>query len=212
MSLGTSKNKREDKAMIKIYFELSKHIEMWNWLAKNPDKRKSDWPGWKSENNFILKRNYCFACASVYSGFDTLCQICPIKWPLELISDRGLTAHCDKPGSPYHEWVSLHRKMMESRRLESGEPEKLYAELCKLAKQIADLPIAYYHDVEINVDQPSIIEEREREIASRAGIHGIRGLSNPLIYSAFVPADTEVVNIEVCFKRHKYQEKDHSNA
>jgi hypothetical protein len=33
---------------------------LWDWLAKNPDMDKEDWPGWKKENKEV--ENNCFAC------------------------------------------------------------------------------------------------------------------------------------------------------
>ena len=40
------------------------HEGLWNWLAKNPDKRKDDWPGWVTMCKLGLYRSLsnCFAC------------------------------------------------------------------------------------------------------------------------------------------------------
>ena len=29
-----------------IKFDHTNHKKLWNWLAENPDKEKSDWPEW----------------------------------------------------------------------------------------------------------------------------------------------------------------------
>ncbi len=37
--------------------------ELWDWLAKNPDEIKSDWPQWKQNRGKYKKAtHYCFAC------------------------------------------------------------------------------------------------------------------------------------------------------
>jgi hypothetical protein len=41
------------------------HEGLWNWLAKNPDKRKEEWPGFKTMEILGLEHPLmsCFACA-----------------------------------------------------------------------------------------------------------------------------------------------------
>ena len=56
---------------------ISKHREIWNWLAENPDKEKMHWPGW--ENNKRVSNN-CFLCGySDATGHEGGCN-CPLDW------------------------------------------------------------------------------------------------------------------------------------
>lgn len=67
-------------------FEWSKqkHYELWDWLAKNPDKEKKEWEGFKYIEKSINSR--CFACYLEFKlyflnlGTPTqACMYCPIK-------------------------------------------------------------------------------------------------------------------------------------
>ena len=45
------------------------HRELWDWLTRNPDKKKMDWPRWK---NFGSMNGYCFFCEwALYQGGTT---------------------------------------------------------------------------------------------------------------------------------------------
>lgn len=56
------------------------HRELWDWLTRNPDKKKMDWPRWK---NFGSMNGYCFFCEwALYQGgttrsADPYCLNCP---------------------------------------------------------------------------------------------------------------------------------------
>jgi len=60
-------------------FNHTAHKELWDWLARNPDKGKEDWPGWKET---AMVEAECFACQYVTDNFaDTLCSgVCPLIW------------------------------------------------------------------------------------------------------------------------------------
>jgi len=58
------------------------HKALWNWLAKNPDKEKRHWPGWKTiekvntgEYSELLWM-MCFACEECVMD----CRKCPCDW------------------------------------------------------------------------------------------------------------------------------------
>ena len=64
-----------------------KHYELWDWLAKNPDKEKWEWEGFK-DIEVVIDR-WCFACYfnATLSDLNTLagatfgnpgCPYCPI--------------------------------------------------------------------------------------------------------------------------------------
>jgi len=64
---------------------------LWDWLSKNPDKRKKDWAEWQENGgNVEHAQSYCFACgyASENSDYDPDdddgtkdCDLCPLVWP-----------------------------------------------------------------------------------------------------------------------------------
>ena len=69
-------------------------IELWDWLAENPTKHKSDWPGW-TEHTDAEAYNHCFACQyaeeqAVINLKDDICSLCPLMdyW------DDGFDAIC----------------------------------------------------------------------------------------------------------------------
>ena len=59
------------------------HIALWTWLANNPSKYKSDWPGW---SYYPAQPNDCFACAEakdrgakLNSGSTDCADLCPLR-------------------------------------------------------------------------------------------------------------------------------------
>ena len=63
------------------------HREMWNWLAENPEKKKSDW----LDKEKISARDNCFACEECNGD----CNKCPLD--SEVIG-------CHKPNGLWHVW------------------------------------------------------------------------------------------------------------
>lgn len=53
-----------------IEFRWEEHKRLWNWLAENPEKSKSNWPEWKR----LHSDQGCFAC-----DFHFCAGICPFK-------------------------------------------------------------------------------------------------------------------------------------
>ena len=105
-----------------IKFDHTNHKKLWNWLAENPDKEKSDWPEWK-ENGWEIKRavSLCFACDYVKHNC-LLCYECPLIWP----ENKNSTRNCYDANS------GLFNKYFYSRDLK---------ERSKYAFQIANLPV-----------------------------------------------------------------------
>lgn len=99
-------------------FNHTAHKELWDWLAKNPDKAKSEWPCWDI-NCGIYSSNgdYCFACEYADARGSMLCRECPLIWPVHNC--------CSKEGGLYDMWTS-----------ESEEEAR-----AGLAEQIRDLPV-----------------------------------------------------------------------
>lgn len=57
------------------------HRAMWQWLADNPKKGKTEWPGWKwFWDNGVQIDCYCFACDCAGDGVLWYCNHCPCTW------------------------------------------------------------------------------------------------------------------------------------
>lgn len=57
-------------------FRLDLHIDLWNWLAGNPNSDKEDWPGWVKNGGDHHPADYCFACDYALGN----CARCPLYW------------------------------------------------------------------------------------------------------------------------------------
>ena len=100
------------------------HRKLWDWLVKNPEEEKDDWPGWSRNGGYYdmdAVTNECWLCASTHrpnsGGFRFDCKRCPLQWP-----DRT----CDYGGdSPFVIWGDSFTKIRER---------------AKIARLIRDLP------------------------------------------------------------------------
>lgn len=55
---------------------LRRHRMLWRWLARNPSKEKSQWPGWKKNGGKYKPATHdCFLCEM------SSCTNCPVIWP-----------------------------------------------------------------------------------------------------------------------------------
>ena len=107
-----------------IKFDHTNHKKLWNWLAENPDKEKTDWPEWVyNEGHTHSVTVDCFACdyADEMRG---KCGACPLIWPVN--SDGQ--ARCDLRGGLWEMWASIR-------------PSKRSKNRVKYALQIANLPV-----------------------------------------------------------------------
>ena len=102
-------------------FNHTAHRELWDWLSKNPDVPKENWPKWEENGGEYQEEtgHYCFAC--YYD--DTECSFnsdipnnCPLEWPGN--------SRCYSGTRLFHVWVG------------SEESER-----AALAEQIRDLPV-----------------------------------------------------------------------
>ena len=65
-----------------VKFDHTNHKKLWNWLAENPDKNKTDWPEWKHNGGEVEKvLSNCFACDYVDKK-ELSCDDCPLDWPI----------------------------------------------------------------------------------------------------------------------------------
>ena len=113
-------------------FKHTAHVEMWDWLAKNPKKEKHNWPGWKingGTHDPVIGQ--CFACGYAKALYDNrprfaapgrICENrCPLIWPKNNYGERECCF-----GGLFAKWAG------------SGEcPEARIM----MAEQIRDLPL-----------------------------------------------------------------------
>jgi hypothetical protein len=75
---------------------IKRHRELWGWLAENPMKEKTDWPGWE---RYDAALNDCFLCEYVLksqkndSNRLSICDYCPV-WFKENGFNRGTVSYC----------------------------------------------------------------------------------------------------------------------
>jgi len=62
------------------------HYDLWDWIRKNPGKRKDQWPEWEDNGGTLPKTpGCCFACAEARRAYLTsdrekaVCDHCPIE-------------------------------------------------------------------------------------------------------------------------------------
>ena len=101
------------------YFHHTAHKALWNWLGKNPNRFKQEWPGWWSNGGKVYKgMSSCLACN--YAAYD--CKGCPMIWDVEY------GGRCMEDYRPYHLW-----------RLARDDGD--WDEAARLAAMIRDLPV-----------------------------------------------------------------------
>lgn len=98
------------------YFHHTAHKALWNWLSKNPQRFKDEWPGWRSRG--VKGWSSCLACE--YS--DCNCDKCPLIWDIEY------GGRCNDSYRPYRLWKLARNK-------------EDWDEVVRLAAQIRDLPV-----------------------------------------------------------------------
>lgn len=78
-----------------------KCLEMWQWLAQNPSKDKTDYEIYMIENDEVY--NSCWACVEAVNKTDDVinsCRFCPIDFPGK---------SCHNRLSPYRLWYEAQR-------------------------------------------------------------------------------------------------------
>lgn len=113
-------------------------IELWDWLAENPECHKCDWSGWGQDvgdnwdptyKDYGSISSYCFACeygfriARKSGKLTSRCDYCPLEWT---------GTYCTSPESEYDLWAIARRNYC------SGKDSSRKS-VIKHAKAIADL-------------------------------------------------------------------------
>ncbi len=97
--------------------------ELWDWLAKNPDKEKRDWVGWKTrrgKSEYV--ESHCFACGFNYEYKDHCGEDCIV--PVFRYKGDG----CEHEDSPFGAWDHSINKKQNARII----ADSAYKEYVKL--------------------------------------------------------------------------------
>lgn len=86
-------------------FNHTAHKELWDWLAKNPDRDTRDWPRWrKNGGEYQTPISHCFACEydeeeGGEAGNIFACESCPLEWPQGKLccNDNGIHNYLSLP-------------------------------------------------------------------------------------------------------------------
>jgi hypothetical protein len=76
-------------------------IELWTWLAENPEEDKKNWPGWITHGKMELT---CPCCEYVgaLDRFSNKCEVkCPVSWGFK---ESGSYYPCCHSKSPFTRW------------------------------------------------------------------------------------------------------------
>lgn len=104
--------------------------DMWAWLAKNPHKNKSDWPGWETRQPCL---SAC-ACCEVTDPAENGCAGCPLLalWGgLPSGKDKHFFPCVDNPDSVYLAWADMWEDV-------SGRPQILAKRISEAAQTELD--------------------------------------------------------------------------
>ena len=64
---------------MEVKFNLTGHLCLWDWCIKNPQKEKSEWPGWKRNGGKYEDQPFdCFACGYDAQFYGPRCSSCPL--------------------------------------------------------------------------------------------------------------------------------------
>jgi len=115
------------------------HYRMWDWLSKNPGKRKYEWAEW-ARNGGALNRvsGWCFACVAceMTETHQNLCDLtCRITCP---IKDWGEgTTNCMSDTSLFHIWQH-HTNQVDNPHNTIKESASTKARCTEVAESIRD--------------------------------------------------------------------------
>ena len=128
------------------------HKRLWDWLSRNPLKRKGEWPEWlKNGGVYIDSGNECFACDACGD-----CFRCPLVWPNGHCYERvveGITLE-----GLFKRWYILNEISRSYILTKENIPE-----LIQLARRIRDLPLAEYAEPKDDVIPSDDDDDNEEE-------------------------------------------------
>lgn len=86
------------------------HKRLWDWLAKNPEYEKYDWPEWISKGGKVPDVvSDCFACTYDEIIFErngdfSDCKYCPITWKGIRMINGTIKPFCNNSPSEFWRW------------------------------------------------------------------------------------------------------------
>lgn len=81
---------------------IKRHRELWGWLAENPMKEKTDWPGWDwpGWESYENINSSCFLCEYAFESqkndFNglSICDYCPVEFKETNGYPKGTVGYC----------------------------------------------------------------------------------------------------------------------
>lgn len=134
---------------------LNTWLELWTWLAKNPNKEKGNWPGW---DNLGYMECDCPACNHNDVSENGDCSLCILSWTVPISSDYKEIGICTSKGTEFCTW---------SNKAIVGSPERTEAalaivKLCETALKELDIEegIKAPQSTPMQRMQPALVESQ----------------------------------------------------
>ena len=99
--------------------------ELWDWLAKNPNREKGDWPGWKINGGKCdTAPSECFACEYRFTTSSDYCyEDCIVP------CFRYKIGGCENTKSPFVKWQSIWNTSKKYARIIANSAYDEYVKL-----------------------------------------------------------------------------------
>lgn len=125
---------------------IKRHRELWGWLAENPMKEKTDWPGWE---RYDAALNDCFLCEYVLksqkndSNGLSSCDYCPVEFDAIEGYSKGTIGYC--LGGLLSRWIQTSESKERSRLAASIRdlPEKKDEAELKVGDKVVPIGISW---------------------------------------------------------------------
>ena len=86
---------------------------LWRWLARNPDKNKGAWPGWKKYDDGNVQ-GHCFCCEYV-DQLQARRHLSNVNCPACPLTGYAWTNDCGADSSPYRKWERANSTLVRTR-------------------------------------------------------------------------------------------------
>ena len=139
-------------------FNHAAHKKLWDWLSRNPLKRKGDWPEWHENGGIYLDSgNGCFACEACGD-----CSRCPLAWPEGNCYERVVEGKTlDGLFKRWHVLNEISRNLFNRGFFDLAWES--IPEIIQLARRIRDLPLAEYAEPKGDVIPSNDDDDNEEE-------------------------------------------------
>jgi hypothetical protein len=144
---------------------IKRHRELWAWLAENPLKKRTDWPGWEMYENIDSS---CFLCEYAFESqkndFNRLsvCDYCPVEFKETNGYPQGTVDYC--LGGLFSRWNQAIEPKERSRiaSLIRDLPEKVESKPEPKFK-IGDIETPKYHAPKNYSCRNIVVNQYDRE-------------------------------------------------